>query len=176
MLIIVLASCASQDPPINQDHGYPVDVSEDQTEISFSIDLGYPIDNKTISQNGEYFVSEVIVPTPLEGFAVVHGKLLTVSDDIPYLAPSLYLGQILRPDNDPESSVILSSLSVEMNPLATQATNGDFVFIDVPLGEYGLFIWTPMSAFLIEDVITNKPIIIDVKEGSVLDLGTIYVP
>jgi hypothetical protein len=50
------------------------------------------------------------------------------------------------------------------------------MFTDVPPGNYGLFIWTPVNAFIIEDENSSTPIIIEVKSGETYDLGTIYVP
>lgn len=177
ILVMVLVSCTSQDQPAIQEDGYPVGkVSDNQSEPLYDFDAGYPMDYESLDHQEEYYVSEIAIPSPQEGLAIVHGILQTLSDDTPYLAPSLYLGQILKSDGDPESSLILSSVSIDEDPLAEQAVDGNFVFVDVPPGKYTLFIWTPMNAFLIEDIQTKKPIIINVEADTILNLGTIYVP
>lgn len=177
ILAIVLVSCKSQTHQMDNVEGYPIeDISTDQS-FSNNDDSGYPIEYKSSEQEqAEYYVSEIVIPSPEGNLAVVHGTLLTLGDNLPYLAPSLYLGQILKPDDEPESTLILSAISIEEDPIAVQAVDGKFVFIQIPPGEYGLFIWTPMSLFLIEDVETGQPILVDVKPGEILDLGTIHVP
>jgi len=179
ILVIVnaIVSCSSQEQQLEQGEGYPIaDVTTTDSDL-YNTDSGYPIEYQSSEQDQDFFyVSEITIPSPQEDLAVVYGTLLIVDDDLPYLAPSLYLGQILKPDDDPESTLILSSVSIEEDPIAKQSVDGVFVFVDVPPGQYGLFIWTPMSLFLIEDVETDQPIIFEVESGESLDLGTIYVP
>lgn len=179
MIVLLMASvlfaCNPQDEAPTDETGYPIDaITNDPSTDMYDAELAYPSAEQQIEQGG-FFVPEISIPSPQEGLAVVHGILLTSSDQLPYLAPSLYLGQMMELDDEADSSMILSSLSIEDDPMAIQAVDGAFVFSDILPGEYALFLWTPMSLFQIEDAETGEPVIFEVKADEVYDLGPIYI-
>ena len=175
-LFAVLTACAHQGETPLSEVGYPLpDEATNQQESLYELNSGYPPDIVE-QQQTEYFVEEIIIPLPEEGQAVVHGRLLSITDEMPYLAPSLYLGSVLKPDSDSEDAPLLTSISIDDDPVALQAIDGNFVFNHVSPGEYGLFLWTPMSAFIIQDAKTGNAVLIDVKPDEIYDLGTVYVP
>lgn len=179
MIIMLMASvlfaCNPQDTAPTDETGYPIDaITNDSSADMYDAELAYPSAEQQIEQGG-FFVPEITIPLPQDGQAVVHGILLTEPDQLPYLAPSLYLGQMTVLDDGSGSSMVLSSISVEDDPIAIQSVDGEFVFSNIPPGEYGLFLWTPMSVFLVEDARTGNPVVFEVEAGEVYDLGQVFI-
>ncbi len=169
LMLFAISACTAIEPTQEIAEGYPVDATMDP-EV-FSGDSGYPIDSP--EAEAHVLPDDLDIPDPSEGTAVVHGKLVSLSSDNgPYIAPALYLGSVLSSEN----GIFLGSISVDEDPEGLQASNGEFVFTDVPPGNYGLFIWTPVNAFIIKDETTEEPVVLEVVAGETYDLGTIYVP
>jgi hypothetical protein len=175
LMIFVISSCTTNELATEtEDTGaYPVDGNPLATldpEI-YAADAGYPIEDST--SQAHTMPDDLDIPAASEGTAVVHGELISLSaENSPYIAPALYLGSLLTSEN----GAYLGTISVDEDPEGLQASNGKFVFTDVPPGNYGLFIWTPVNAFIIKDEKTTEPIILEVTAGQTYDLGTIYVP
>ena len=176
LMIFAISSCTTVNEPTKEStEGYPIDGGAKATldpEV-LATDIGYPVDESTSQNHG--LPEDLEIPAPSEGTAVIHGVLISLSDEnSPYIAPALYLGTLLSANNG--EGPYLGSISVDEDPLGQQATNGKFLFTDVPPGNYGLFIWTPVNAFIIKDEKTTEPIIMEIAAGETIDLGTIYVP
>lgn len=140
------------------------------------IDYGYPI-NEVQQYEIEYYPEVVVIPEPEQKTGVVFGRLLSANSNEPYLAPALYLGKLINPEETNENLPKAFSVTSEIAPKALQALNGTFVFTDVDPGPYGLFIWSPMGYFLVNDVtnVEDDQIIVIVTAGEQLDLGDIFV-
>jgi hypothetical protein len=138
----------------------------------------YPIDEEYLNTrlNQEY-PKTLIIPTPEQDTGIVFGKLVTSDSQEPYLAPMLYLGSYIHPEEEIEGMPRAFSLTTEVDPKAIQAQDGTFVFTNVPPGDYGLFIWTPMSLVLVKDSknIKNENVVVIVQGGKLTDLGTIEI-
>lgn len=179
-LILSAAACSPDQPteaPLEIQTGYPAESGAyPPPDYVGDIDSGYPIDTD-LDAVSDYYVDEITLPAPGENTGVVYGTLITVSgDNTPYLAPTLFLGTFLTAEGSEEDAPMLGSLSVEEDPKAIQAVTGEFLFDLVPPGKYGLFVWSPASAFILEDANTGQSVFIEVRAGETVDLGTIYVP
>ena len=175
LTLFAISSCTTNELATEtEDTGaYPVDGNVETTldPDIFSTDVGYPVDDSATQTHT--MPDDIDIPAPSEGTAVVHGELISLSaESSPYIAPALYLGTLMTSEN----GAFLGSISVDEDPEGQQASNGKFVFTDVPPGNYGLFIWTPVNAFIIKDEKTAEPIVLEVTAGQTYDLGTIYVP
>ena len=169
LMLTAFSACTVNEPTQEIADAYPVDATIDPEVLSG--DSGYPID-PSIAE-APVLPNELEIPAPSDNTATVHGKLVSLSDgNEPYIAPTLYLGSILSSEN----GIFLGSISVDEDPEGQQASNGQFLFTDVPPGNYGLFIWTPVNAFIINDEKTKEPVVLEVFAGETYDLGTIYVP
>jgi len=137
--------------------------------------LTYPIDDTTTDPYKEFF-EKVEIPTPHYDKGTVTGRLVLLENKDPYLAPGLYLGNYLRPEEERTNIPQVISLTIEIDPKAIQAQDGTFVFKEVAPGKYGLIIWTPMNLLLVPDIISTKEELnIIVTAGEITDLGTIYI-
>lgn len=176
VFMFFISSCIKQQAIFETETAYPIDKTQvNPLESGMLGDTAYPLDDFIENQEG-YYLTTLTIPTPRMETGVVHGKLIALNDDQPYLAPSLYLGLVLEPDNQSEGAPILTSVSIDDDPIAEQALDGTFLFRDVQPGKYGLIFWTPMSVFLVEDEKTGVPVFVDVEAGQAYDLGTIYLP
>ena len=169
LMLLTFSACTTSEPTQETVDAYPVDATIDP-EV-FSGDSGYPIDSPVAEAH--VLQNDLEIPAPSNDTAIVHGILVSLSSgNEPYIAPTLYLGSIITTD----TGVFLGSISVNEDPEGLQASNGQFLFTDVPPGNYGLFIWTPVNAFIIKDEKTGEPVVLEVTAGETIDLGTIYVP
>lgn len=138
----------------------------------------YPIDEEYLNTpvNQEY-PKTLTIPTPEKDTGIVFGKLVNSESQEPYLAPMLYLGRYIHPEEEVEGMPRAISLTTEVDPKAIQAQDGTFVFTNVPPGDYGLFIWTPMSLVLVKDSenVKNENVVVIVRGGKLTDLGTIEI-
>jgi hypothetical protein len=179
LCILILTACTGQTGNKESSGDYPVleEKTLDERQDDSIQDFGYPIEEN--NSDNVNLPDTIVIPDPSSESAVVYGRLLSISqNNSPYIAPSLFLGQIISSENgdEKEDEIFLGSISIEDDPQAKQAKNGTFVFTEVPPGSYGLFIWTPVSAFIVEDEDTGKPIILDVQSAEIYDLGNIFVP
>lgn len=179
-LIIQLSACNSSTskttPSTGQDStlstAYPEPIITTQ---ELSMDAGYPVDRAEGDVYEEYPLS-IEIPTPSGGKGVVTGQLVFSANQEPYLAPALYLGSYMQPEEDSGNLPQAISVTIETDPKAIQAQDGTFVFSDVEPGRYALFIWTPMNLMLIRDLEGSAgDYTFVVAPGEILDLGTINV-
>jgi hypothetical protein len=175
-LVFCITACTKQmevaitDEPLKNETAYPSSFEPMQIE---PIEEKYPISFDDTLSN---LPKTLTIPEPNADFAIVTGKVLSISEgDKPFLNANLYLGAYISPDEGGENAPQLVGISPGIDPMAQQAQDGTFVFVDVPPGSYGLFIYTPMSAFLMTDAKTGEYINVKVEAGQLIDLGTIYV-
>lgn len=161
----------SPDQITSLDEGYPITSSDAQYQSSNS---NYPAPDTT-----PYVLTypdHLDTPQPSKNTGVVLGRLITDNGiTSPYLAPAIYLGRAI-PADKPEFPPLIS-LDIEIDPLAVQDKNGNFIFTSVQPGQYGLLLWSPYSQTLIVDPDNEGfPLLIEVQQGSIVELGTIIVP
>jgi hypothetical protein len=115
------------------------------------------------------------IPKPSPGTGVVIGRLLAIDIDgklRPYLSV-LYLGHILRESGD-KNAYFLIYFSEETDIKGTQdPKTGYFYFYDVPPGEYGIILWTPVGSMPLYNPETREYIIFTLKSQEIINLGTI---
>jgi hypothetical protein len=112
------------------------------------------------------------IPQPKPDLGVVRGQFVAknavaramISGDY-YLAPVIYTqGKVEIP---------FVSLDIQKDPKATlRNLNYEFAFVDVPPGEYGIIVHTPVSDYVIPDGAGGFRLI-KVETGKVIDLGVI---
>ena len=172
--MVFLSSCSNSGVTSEIPTTYPIDNSSSTSkDVDALYDSHYPVEEITEDSN---LLTQISISEPTLGYATVHGTLISVSqNNTAYIAPSLFLGEVIS-STASESDLIVGSISIESDPIAQQAINGDFIFVDVEPGSYGLFIWTPASAFIIRDAQTNQPITFTTNPNEIIDLGIIYVP
>jgi len=153
---------------------YPAYPASTKKDIPTGVDSGYPAEETRVEE--ENILPDVLtIPTPSADSGVVSGKLLGKTDDQPYIAPGLYLGKLIRSNQEDSDTPPLIGISTGSDPKAIQANDGTFVFTDVPPGEYVLIIWAPMSIVPITDPETQSELIVTIEAGDAVDLGTVYV-
>jgi hypothetical protein len=85
----------------------------------------------------------------------------------------LYLGDILQNNEGAESLV---ELDRENSPKARLNAMGEFVFVDVPPGRYGLMLDLVRGAVLLNDPDDGSDMIVEIQGGQVMDLGEMAYP
>jgi hypothetical protein len=111
-------------------------------------------------------------PTPLPGRGVVTGRIIATSPAArASLAGDIYLAPIINTNGKTPMPFI--RLAPDEDPKATlRNEKNEFAIIDVPPGEYGIILHTPVSDHLVPDS-EGGFMIIEVEENEILDLGTI---
>ena len=181
VFIILISGCTTENEtemiPLNsldETEAYP-GPAIDNIENNVDIETGYPVDDSMIERLNDLPV-ELEVPKPDESSGVVIGKMITKSDNEPYIAPRLYLGSYIVPEEDVADAPSLIGISVESDPVAQQAQDGSFVFANIQPGDYILLIWSPMNIVPAEKGDGQGEMVVSVEAGKVIDLGTVYVP
>ena len=175
-IVFSITACTKQtgvlitDEPLKNETAYPSSLEPMQIEPN---EEKYPVSfGDTLSNLPEMLT----IPEPKADSAIVTGQVLSISEgDKPFLHASLYLGSYISPNEGGENAPQLVGISPSIDPMAQQAQDGTFVFVDVPPGSYGLFVYTPMSAFLMTDAKTGEYVNVTVKAGQLIELGTLYV-
>lgn len=113
--------------------------------------------------------SRLDVPTPSSSdLGTVTGILILDGDqEKPVTGAILYLGEILRLDDGTPAS---ASLDKQTAPVTQTNAAGQFIFGDVPAGQYTLLLDLVSSTFLLYSP-TGSDLLIQVKGGQVVDLG-----
>jgi len=84
----------------------------------------------------------------------------------------VYLGEVLLANGTPA----LASLDKQTAPSTLIQPNGRFVFVNVPPGTYSLIVDMVIHTIILRDPATGGDILVDVKEGETIDLGTLTFP
>jgi hypothetical protein len=103
-------------------------------------------------------------PTSQPGMGTVRGVLIGM------MGGELFLAKLL-----PDEDFPLFELDVSIAPKAIVDESGNFIFVDVPPGRYGLVFWTPLSSFLLNDPKTGTTLTITVKADDTVEIGEIFI-
>ena len=154
---------------------YPNPVEETSVPV---IDSAYPgplggSGNPETASTPDYYVTNLVVPTPGNGKAIITGQLLLGGEDgKPYLA-TLYLASTVPPSTPDYPPLI--AFSEQSDQLGVQdVETGRFLFTDVVPGQYAVVIWTPFGGNPLVDE-SGGSILFTVNPGEVKDLGIIPI-
>ncbi|MDO9087405.1 MAG: hypothetical protein Q7U53_14445 [Anaerolineaceae bacterium] len=117
--------------------------------------------------------SDFAIQTPEPGKGNVGGKLLESTTKDPYEA-SLFLSKNLTADYPGYPPVI--SFSYQSNPRAAQDDEGNFLFKNIEPDKYVIVLYRPTGQEFIKDQETGLPIMYEVIENQILNLGIIEYP
>jgi hypothetical protein len=107
--------------------------------------------------------------TPDPALGKVTGKILF--KDKPMVNMNLYLGKVLTDDKGVE---FVTSLNPSTDPTCITDVEGNFSFINVPSGRYGLIVDNSSNVFLLLDPTdSNKAMLLTIDAGTKIDLGTL---
>jgi hypothetical protein len=130
-----------------------------------------------VTQAEESLVSPQSTPLPLptlpapssQDVAVVGGVLLRdtgVAESEPMVEATVQLARVIKS----EDGTPMMAASGDDSPTAETDENGQFVFIDVPSGTYGIVVVTPVGSFLLKEA-TGEDALFEVQEGKTVDVG-----
>lgn len=112
------------------------------------------------------------VPTPSPGLGVVTGRIVATSPAArAFLAGDIYLAPIIHTEG--ETSMPFIRLKPEEDPKATLRNEENaFAVVDVPPGEYGVIVHTPVNDYIVPEA-EGSALIIEVEADETLNLGVI---
>jgi len=119
--------------------------------------------------------STTATPRPLSTSSTggtVAGVLLSDTPGKPPVGLPLYLGEILLSNATP----VMASVDKQTAPKTLVESNGQFIFMDVPEGNYALIADMVNHAVVLHEPIKDQEIIVTVKKGEIIDLGTLKLP
>lgn len=158
VLVLGLSSCG-QGTPTEEESPTPFTSPPQKTEIPSPMMTPEPD-------------SGLQAPTPSPGLGVVTGRVVAVSPaGRAFLAGDIYLAPMIHTEG--ETSMPFIRLKPDEDPKATlRNEENEFAVVDVPPGEYGVIIHTPVSDYVVPGG-EGEALIIEVKEDEILDLGVI---
>ncbi len=109
--------------------------------------------------------------TPVPGKAILRGRI-TVQPN--FLLGELYLGKAV-PTSDPNVDLIELDEKTAPRAIINRST-GEFIFLNVEPGKYGLVAWEPMSSLLVKDPQTGYTLFVTLIADQVIDIGTLLIP
>ncbi len=171
--------------PVVSGNAYPLDAtpasaasaSESGTSEQSSENAGYPgpdtgSQNDALSANPANLVDELVLPSPVDGKAVITGQLLIAGENnAPYIT-TLYLASV-TPVSVPGAAPLINFSRT--NPAAIQEIEtGRFVFGNVIPGQYTIVVWAPGQSFFLTNA-DGSNFIFEVKENEIKDVGVISI-
>lgn len=113
------------------------------------------------------------VPAPANNeTGTVTGVLLMGEDDVePVKGAILYLGQIVTIENNTPA---LASLNKQLAPTTQTSQVGQFIFTDIPVGQYALVYDLITATFVLNNPVDGGDLIVEVTNGDIIDLGGLH--
>ena len=103
--------------------------------------------------------------------------LLTAGTDRqPYKGGDLYLGRVIHGGQSDSPPFVAFSPNENIKTYSRNEETGEFVFVNVPPGEYALVLDLIVMSSAIEDPATHNFIIIHAAADQTTDVGVINVP
>ncbi len=120
------------------------------------------------------------IPEPDEESGIVYGRLIaetpgarSLLSSIIYLAP--VEPTIVTTESGDEIEVKFIGLVPDRDPQADLTNDqGEFAILNVPPGEYGIVLWTPVDSYIVPDEETSF-LYLTVEAGEALDLGDVVI-
>ncbi|MGC9332529.1 MAG: hypothetical protein ACP5JJ_00145 [Anaerolineae bacterium] len=109
-------------------------------------------------------------PTP--GKANLKGRIVLTSSTV--LVAELLLAKAVSTD---VADVELLELDIDIAPRAyIDRTTGEFLFVHIEPGRYGVIAWEPMNSTPLVNQETGESVFIDLTADEVKDIGTLSIP
>jgi hypothetical protein len=146
------------------------------TQSTSQVQNAYPTANQEVASgypNPEVQPTAILLPTwtPDSSKGIVKGRIMIRGK--PMENPDLYLADILFDKNGKEVSARLDRAT---SPRAISDRNGNFIFLNVPPGRYGLILDEVVQSYILSKPNTDEQIRAQVTAGSTVDLGTLDFP
>jgi len=109
--------------------------------------------------------------TPAPGKAILRGRVIVKPN---FLLGELYLGKAV-PTSDPNIDLVELDEKTAPRAIINRAT-GEFIFLNVEPGKYGLVAWGPMNSLLVNDPQTGYTLFVTLLADQVIDVGTLIIP
>jgi len=110
---------------------------------------------------------------PAPGKAILRGRI-EVTQPTTVLLGELFLARAV-PTSDPNIDLLELDEKTAPNASINRGT-GEFIFINVEPGKYGVIAWEPMSSFPLDNPDTGETLFIELSAGQAIDIGTLYFP
>jgi hypothetical protein len=155
---LLLAGCAEKKSEPTKDTDSPLPASG--TVVAVSSPLPTP------SQSLPGWNAE-----PESGLAILRGRIEITGST---LLGELFLVKAV-PTSDPDINLL--ELDEERSPRASiDRSTGEFIFLDIEPGRYGLIVWEPTSSSPVNDPVTGETLFLELQADQVTDVNTLYFP
>jgi hypothetical protein len=99
---------------------------------------------------------------------MINGRL--INNGKPLNKQGLFLAAIAK--NPQTGQDLVAKFSAATSPYAETDTEGNFIFVNIPPGKYGLILYTVVESYLLADPKgSGQPVYVTVAEGQTINLG-----
>jgi len=110
--------------------------------------------------------------TPTPGTDILRGRIEITSPTV--LLGELFLAKAVS-TSDPKVDLLELDEANSPRALLNRKT-GDFIFLNVEPGKYGLIVWEPMNSAPVNDPSTGETLFIELPPNHIVDVGILYFP
>ena len=125
--------------------------------------------NTTIS--AEITQEDIELPIPQDGLTTIGGIIIDEKTNQAPIESIVYLGEVVYTD----TGVPIVRMSQQSAPFVVLPLSGEFIFKDIPPGEYSLVFFTPDYSFLIDNAETDESLLLSVTSNQTLNLGKLEI-
>jgi hypothetical protein len=117
-------------------------------------------------------ILEEQIPTPKDGMSTIYGRILSASQE-PLSGIPVRLAKVYRGGEGNENAFFV--LDEAQSPSTISENDGQFIFLDVEIGEYVIFVGRLHADYQIISESEDTPIVYEVGSGEILQIEPLLI-
>lgn len=121
--------------------------------------------------SAEISQEDIEIPIPQDGLTTIGGIIVDEKTNQAPIESIVYLGEVVYTETD----IPIVRMSQQTAPFVVLPLSGEFIFKDIPPGEYAFVFFTPDYSFLIDNAETDESLMFTVTSNQALNVGKIEI-
>jgi hypothetical protein len=175
--IFLLTGCGGRDREMSERTKSPLPTPDIVMDVSSPLQTPSPgLPDAAVGGSSPIQTPSLELPDwdaePAPGKAILRGRIEVAQRTV--LVGELFLARAM-PTSDPEIDML--ELDEAKSPRASiNRSTGEFIFLNVEPGKYGLIVWEPLNSSSVNDPATGETFLIELAADQVTDVSTLYFP